>query len=211
MGRPREHDESTRAALLAAAEDLLAAGGTEAVSVRAAADAVGTTTRAVYSVFGGKDGLLSALHQEAFRTLLRSLEAVPRTRDPGADLVAIGVQGFRRFALEHPNLFRLAFERLVPGLRRSEEDQAVALEALRELVRAVERCIDAGIIVDRAARDVAVGWHGACQGLASTELQGWLSRDGDPVGLWEGTLEALLRGLGTPPAPKPRARRRKGR
>ena len=54
MGRPREHDEHTRVALLAAAEQLVAEGGPTQLSVRAVADAAGTSTRAVYSLFGSK-------------------------------------------------------------------------------------------------------------------------------------------------------------
>jgi len=56
MGRPREHDEATRAALLEAAERIVADRGPTALSVRAVAEAAGTSTRAVYSLFGSKDG-----------------------------------------------------------------------------------------------------------------------------------------------------------
>ena len=77
MGRPREHDEHTRAALRAAAERLVAAGGSAALSVRAVAEEAGTTTRAVYSVFGSKDGLLvDALAQGAFEFLFEESGAL---------------------------------------------------------------------------------------------------------------------------------------
>jgi AcrR family transcriptional regulator len=52
MGRPREHDQATAEALLDAAERTVQAAGLEGLSVRGVADDVGTTTRAVYSVFG---------------------------------------------------------------------------------------------------------------------------------------------------------------
>ena len=66
MGRPREHDEETRAALRAATERIVAESGIGAFSVRAVAREVGTTTRAVYSLFGSKEGLLvDALAQGA--------------------------------------------------------------------------------------------------------------------------------------------------
>ena len=65
MGRPRLHDEKTRVELLAAAERLVADGGIDAVSVRGAALAAGTTTRAVYALFGSKEGLVQALAQSA--------------------------------------------------------------------------------------------------------------------------------------------------
>ena len=58
MGRPRIHDDETRQLLLRAAEAMVAHGGVEALSVRSLAAIVHTTTRAVYSVFGGKDGVI---------------------------------------------------------------------------------------------------------------------------------------------------------
>ena len=61
MGRPREHDERTAAALLDAAEQLIAERGVDALSLREIAREAGTTTRAVYSLFGSKEQLLGAL------------------------------------------------------------------------------------------------------------------------------------------------------
>ena len=97
MGRPREHDEHTRAALRAAAERLVADGGVAAFSVRAVADQAGTTTRAVYSLFGSKDGLLvDALAQGAFDYLTEGIDALGDTDDPVADLIAVVQQQQRR-------------------------------------------------------------------------------------------------------------------
>ena len=85
MGRPREHDERTRAALLAAAERIVAEGGPAALSVRAVADAAGTTTRAVYSLFGSKDGLLvEALARDAFEFLYHRDREARGDRRPGS-------------------------------------------------------------------------------------------------------------------------------
>src|SRR5215212_9156269 len=91
VGRPQEHNEKTRAALRAAAERLVARGGAGAFSVRAVADEAGTTTRAVYTLFGSKDGLLiDALAQGAFEILADGIDDLPDTDDPVADLIAVG-------------------------------------------------------------------------------------------------------------------------
>ena len=52
MGRPKEHDETTRRQLLDAAERLSATHGWEALTVRRIAEEAGTSTRAVYALFG---------------------------------------------------------------------------------------------------------------------------------------------------------------
>src|SRR5262245_34580411 len=100
MGRPREHDDATRAALRAAAERLVAEGGADALSVRTAAAEAGTSTRAVYSLFESKDGLVAAVAQTAFEFLYNEIDRLPTTNDPAADLIEIGTKVVRRLAID---------------------------------------------------------------------------------------------------------------
>src|SRR5690242_10662106 len=117
VGRPREHDERTATALLAAAERLVEVGGPDVVSIRAVAGESGTTTRAVYSLYGSKQGLMDALAAHAFDLLRDGIGRLPTTPAPVDDLVEAGLM-FRRFAVEHPALFRLAFGSTRDGLMR---------------------------------------------------------------------------------------------
>ena len=121
VGRPREHDETTRAALLAAAERLIDEEGPDAAGVRCVADAVGTSTRAVYSVFGSKQGLLEALAIRFFEELQAATDAVRLTDDPAADLINAAMNAWRRTVLRHPSVYRLVFLRLVPDLELGPE------------------------------------------------------------------------------------------
>jgi AcrR family transcriptional regulator len=77
VGRPREHDERTAAALLAAGERAITDGGLEALSVRGVATEAATTTRAVYSLFGSREGLIAALGAHAYDVLRGELERLP--------------------------------------------------------------------------------------------------------------------------------------
>src|SRR5437016_1282609 len=113
MGRPKEHDERTAAALLDAAERIVDTEGVEALSVRRVAEAGRTTTRAVYSLYGSKEALVDALGARAFELLGAAITELPATRDPAADLVEAGVVVFRRFVVEHPSLFAIGFQRLL--------------------------------------------------------------------------------------------------
>ena len=107
MGRPKTHRAATGEALLQAAEQLVETEGIEALTVRRVAESVGTSTRAVYALYGSKDALVAALGGRAFDLLRVEIDALPRTDDPAADLVRAGVTVFRRFAVEHPALFRV--------------------------------------------------------------------------------------------------------
>lgn len=211
MGRPREHDEETRAALRAAAERLVAEGGADALSVRAAAAEAGITTRAVYSLFGSKDGLVAAVAQTAFEYLCDEIDRLPVTDDPEADLITIGTKVVRRLAIDHPGLFRIAFQRIAglhadPGLVAAREKAWVQLQA------AVQRLKDAGLLdtkpVPDAAREINAMW----EGLANAELRGEVLRimpKGQEEQAWLDALTTVVRGFASPhPTP---ARRRSSR
>ena len=148
MGRPREHDERTAAALLAAAERTVETHGLDALSVRGVASDVGTSTRAVYSVFGSKDGLIAALGAHAFDLLRAGLDALPQTDDPAADLVEAGMM-FRGFATRHPSLFVVGVQWEFPASVPRERIRQAADAALDVLKRRVARLAEAG------------GWAGA--------------------------------------------------
>jgi AcrR family transcriptional regulator len=197
MGRPREHDEETRAALLAAAERLLAEGGPAALSVRAVADAAGTTTRAVYTLFGSKDGLLvESLARDAFAFLFTELGKLEETDDPAADLVENGVRVFRRLVLDHPALYRIAFQRVVPGLEASPELVATRQRAWEQLVARVAR-LGPGLLGDKPPSEAAVEFNAMMEGLANAELRGAVLRllpEGDEEQTWRNALTTVIRG-----------------
>lgn len=192
MGRPRLHDQATERELLAAAEALLAEDGVDALSVRRVAEAAGTTPRAIYSVFGDKDGLVRALFREAFAAIGADLDALPLTDDPIEDLVTAGVVGFRGWALARPSLYRLAFSYVGPADRSPEVTGVEAFGRLRQRIR---RCIDAGLIRENELT-VALAFHALSEGLASLEARGRfpLLADQDPVELWRSALTALVKG-----------------
>jgi AcrR family transcriptional regulator len=208
VGRPKEHSSETGERLLDAAEELLAHGGLEAVSVRSAADLGGTTTRAVYTVFGSKDGLLAALAARGYRLLAGYVNGLPTTDDPAADLVAVGTDGFRRFARERPHLFRLTFERVPATLTSVPLVGASSRESYEALAARIERAQQHGLVQRLPVIEIAFGFHALCQGLAGGEL----SRQPPPVGanfwgpaaaidaehLWRVALEAFVRGLAPP-------------
>src|SRR5436305_6157237 len=170
MGRPREHDERTAAALLAAGEAAVTGGGLEALSVRGVATEAATTTRAVYSLFGSRDGLIAALGAHTYDLLGSSLERLPQTADPQADMVEAGLM-FRRFALEHPALFSIGIQRTHASSELWPQFRAAANESLAVLSQRLARLQDGELLAGRAVRDATVQFHALCEGLAAPELR----------------------------------------
>jgi AcrR family transcriptional regulator len=213
VGRPREHDEATRTALLEATERLVARDGAAALSVRAVASEAGTTTRAVYSLFGSKDGLLvEALAGRAFEFLYDQIGRLPETKDPAADLVGIGVQAFRRLVLEHPGLYRVAFQRVVPGLGAGPELTEARQKAWEQLLGRIARLEAKGGLEDTSVEEAAIALIAMFEGLGNAELRGNVLRTlpaGREEEVWQRSLETLVRGFAAPGS-RVRPRRRRG-
>jgi AcrR family transcriptional regulator len=189
--RPREHDEHTAVALLDAAEQAIAAQGVDALSLRELTREAGTTTRAVYTLFGSRAGLLAALGVRAFNLLQREIEAMPVTDRPADDLVDVALV-FRRFALEHPALFSIAFHRADPAIW--PRFRTAALDALAVLHKRFESLDDANLLGARSVSEAAMQFSALCEGIAWTELRG-NPLTPDPERFWRSAFHALISGF----------------
>jgi AcrR family transcriptional regulator len=197
MGRTREHNDATAEALLDSAEVIVEEAGVEALSVRAVAAAAGTTTRAVYSLFGSKSGLLAALGAHAMDLLGLGVEGLPWTDDPVADLIEAGLV-FRSFACDHPSLFRIAIQRTDIAPELAARFTQSAQVAFAHLERRVERLEDRELLGGRPVLDAARQFHALCEGLASLELRGVFITGPDAPRHWRQALFALLQGFAVP-------------
>lgn len=207
MGRKKTHDEETGEKLLDAAEALLEKGGPGAVSARAVAEAVGTTTRAVYSVFGDMDGLIAGLTARGYVALGDNLRSIKPSRSPQQDLVRVGLDGFRAFALARPHLYRITFEQVPPTALQHPKVQTATRESYDVLMGFIVRAQEQGIGAHLPRSDFVISFHAMCQGLAGVELSHqappvgagfWQPLAGkDPEKIWTTAIEALLIGLET--------------
>jgi len=198
MGRPRVYDSRTGTVLLDAAEKIVARCGPDALSVRAVATECGVSTRAVYSVYGSKEAMIAALGNRAFAALAAAIRALPMTSDPMGDVVATGVDGFRRVMAARPALFAI-------GIQSSGVDDTAraaylpaADEAFELLLARVARLKAAGRLPHHEVHEAAVQFHALCEGLAALELRK-LTRcapeDEEWRARWTQALRALLVGF----------------
>jgi AcrR family transcriptional regulator len=100
------HHGDLKAAVLAAASEILAKQGLAALSLREVARRAGVSHNAPYRHFPNRDSLLAELAAEGFRRL-RSAMAGKRGREMG--------EAYVRFALDNPALFRLMFSGQLPS------------------------------------------------------------------------------------------------
>lgn len=189
MARPRTNDAEVAGRLLAEAGRVVATQGVGALSLRALADAAETSTTAIYSLFGGKDGLLLALYTQAFEGFGGAQRAVPETDDPIADLAALGI-AYRDWARANPNLFRVMFSGAIPT-----DDPTCAIAAcdtIGPLVAGVGRALAAGVLTGDHETIVISLWT-AVHGFVSLELDGLLPA-ADPDASIHAVLKAAVNG-----------------
>jgi AcrR family transcriptional regulator len=154
--------------LVAATEHLLTtAGDEEAVSIRAIADAVGVSPPAIYLHFPDKDALIFEVCAARFGELADAIEeAAHGTEDPTAALLVRG-QAYVRFAIEHPEQYRVLFLRPGTG-RKLTAEELRSTSAFGNLIRAVERAQDTGAIgPGRDAIETAMELWAVAHGVAS--------------------------------------------
>lgn len=188
MARPK--DPAVRTLLIERAAHMLRTR--ELVTLRSLVAGTGVSTMAVYTHFGGMDGMWKALRQEGFTRLSAEFATVPMSTDPVRDLAAL-VAAYLHNALDHPDLYRVMFDASV-----DLEDLQAADATLEYLVQAARRVRNA----DRFHPDIdplelAIQSWAIAHGLVSLVAGGPLPRHtldhGPPM------LTALFIGAGDQP------------
>jgi AcrR family transcriptional regulator len=193
--RAKQRTPELRDHVLRVAVAMLARRGVAAFTTRRVAEEAATSPPAVYELFGDKAGLVREVFFEGFRLLRRRFDGIGEDADPRADLVRV-LGTLRAFVRENPVLAELMFSRpfadFDPGPSGIEAGGAV-----REfVVGRVRRCLDAGILAGDAT-DIAHVLVSLTQGLAATEMAGWLGTSRASVARrWEVAIRAVLDGLG---------------
>jgi AcrR family transcriptional regulator len=190
MGRPKLHDDALRARLLGHAAALVFDGGVDALSLRRLAAGVGTSTTAVYSLFGSKAGLLESLYLEAARRFGARLAEVGITDDPLDDIVRLGL-AYRDYARGEPHLYGILFTRLDEP---NADAGAEAARTIGPLVDAVRRGQAAGRLADVPAQRIVLSCWGIAHGLVSLELAAAAPPGIDIAGDFEDALRAVVVG-----------------
>ena len=138
MPRPKIYDENLRDQLISRADLLLAEGGPDALSVRALSTAEGTSTNAVYSLFGGKSGIVNAVVMRASASFHAAQSAAVRGLDVGADILALGL-AYWNWALDNPTHYSVMFGGLLAGYELDPQTELACATTIEPLAGVVRR------------------------------------------------------------------------
>lgn len=168
------HGDTLRVALLDAAGALLHAEGPQALTTRRLADAVGTSTQAIYTLFGGKEGVVRAMYREGFDRLEQCLADVSVSAEPPEYLLGLG-RAYRTAALRSPHYYDVMFGRPVPEFEPTADDVERSLATQRVLTGGITRCIESGMLrADADPTEISAFLWAVAHGLVSLELTGHL-------------------------------------
>ncbi|MFF6806146.1 WHG domain-containing protein [Streptomyces sp. NPDC012616] len=192
MGRPRTNDTTVKERLVECTTELLATRPQESVTVRAAAAAAGTSTAAVYSLFGDKEGLIAAVRDRAVAGLFQAVTAVPASENALTDIYALAA-AYRRWGRAHSYLYATLFG----GVQSFEPSGSVgAGDPVRPLIAAIDRAVAASVL-EGEATSIAVSLWVTLHGVVTLELAGALVGPTADV-TFRSTIHAALRGWTTP-------------
>jgi len=163
--------------ILRAAHKLFDREGTDAVTMRRVADAVGITPMAIYRHFPNREALLKKLSDDSFDSAAREWEALAAHPDVRARLPALLVP-YLDYALQHPHLFDHAFSARRDDARRFPEDfHSRRSPTLNVVADTVAEGMRLGVLKQDDPWDVAMSLWAHAHGLIALYRAGRFSYD----------------------------------
>lgn len=195
--------------LLAEAEALIRRDGPDGIALRELARACGSSTMAIYTLYGGKPGLMQALYAVGFARLHAYALSAEHRNAPLRWMVR-QMLAYRRFALDHTGLYRLMFggeKRFVPTDRHSRFASLAApvddaYPAFAALIDAVGTCLahHREVPSDPAeVEDLAFLVWGQMHGLVGLEIAGYAD-PADALGRYQNAIRFICTHCGANPS-----------
>ncbi len=175
--RPKTYDDALREEILTEAARMLSDGGVERLSLRALASAAGTSTNAIYVMFGGKDALVSTVLDRARRSFIQAQQDAVHGENLIVDAKALGTS-YRAWALANPELFKVMFGSGAM-LTRSREGELMAPSENTLLLDVVGRLQDTGVFRGQDTASVVHSLWAMVHGYVTIELIFGIGNDAD--------------------------------
>lgn len=171
--RVNYHHGDLKRALTSAALSLVAEKGPKGFTLTEAARRAGVSVAAPYRHFADKAELLAAVAEQGFRELHADLSAAAdRTSDPRERVMELG-RVYVRWAVAHPDHYQVMFG--AESLKVEQPGMVAAGEqAFGDLLDAITKCQEAGIVEARDPREVAGPLWSLVHGIASLAIGGHL-------------------------------------
>ena len=176
--------------VLALASEMIAQEGAAALSMRKLAQAAGCSTTVLYTLFGGKDGILNALFLEGFARLNAAHSALPPNLDPIEQILSL-CRVYREVALANPSHYALMFGG-GSAFTPTPASRKAAIGAMQPLMMAIEQARDAGALRVDDIDELGMMLWSMGHGFVSLELAGMTLAPERAESLYEAAIRRML-------------------
>ncbi len=173
------HHGNLKASLIEAGLAALAHTEADDLSLRQLAKDVGVSANAAYRHFEDKDALLVAMAAEGFRRFTRTQQDAAAGVAHAEDRLKASGQAYVAFALSHPALYRLMFQRLSCADTHPELALS-AVDGMTVLLEATSSMLGAPVHDERVRVAAAACWS-LVHGLSALSQGGQLAVFGLPM------------------------------
>ena len=182
----------TRDALLDAAEELLDAGGVEAVTLREVGHRAGVSHNAPYKHFAGKEVLLAAVAARELRRRRDKLAATLEGDAPPEVALHGALRRYAEWAVAFPERFKLIYGRWTLGPDESAELVEAAHAAATQLVDTVRAAQERGVLPPGDPERLCALLRALAHGAADLTIAGHLSPEGKGHADSSGLIDDLI-------------------
>lgn len=181
--------ELLRRTVLEAAGRLLVQEGADALTVRRIAQELHCSTKIIYTMFHGKDGLANALYLEGCERLRQTLMSIEPSSSIEVYLNRVG-WSYWEFALAHRSYYMVMFCGTIPNFTPAPESIQATETAFEQLVSIIQQAVEQGQLVGDSYLMAKSLWT-SLHGVVSLDFMGYLEQD-MAKHVFEHTLRALI-------------------
>ncbi len=168
--------ELMRVEILAAAQHIIRTQGLDALSLRALAKSIGITAPALYEYFGNKNAILRAVFVQGSEIMLALMDQTIAESPPGLQRLLAILNGYRTFARDEPDYFRLLFGTVDPNLALSDEDYQGMNTIFERFVGVIADCIETCELQQLPLMTVSCALWALTHGAALLETESFMAR-----------------------------------
>jgi AcrR family transcriptional regulator len=182
-----------RQAVLDAAYQLLDREGPEALTVRRLAATLHCSTKVIYTLFEGKDGVANALCRESSRLMYEAIQAVK----PGArasDYLREVARAYWTFAEQHAGFYRAIFCGAIPNFQPDESFKKETTAGTAAIGAQLDAYRRQGLLEAAEPHQVMNAWWAPLHGVISLYVQGYFT-PAEARALYEATIAMLVAAL----------------
>jgi AcrR family transcriptional regulator len=183
--------ELLRRTVLEAASRLLVQEGPDALTVRRIAHELRCSTKILYTMFHGKDGLANALYLEGCEHLRQALVSVPRVPDIKMYLCDTG-WAYWSFALANRSYYMVMFCGAIPNFAPAPSSIQATEQVFEMLVDIVQRAIERGELVADNALFMAKSLWTSLHGVLSLYFINHIPTVEEAKAVFERVLNAIV-------------------